>query len=122
MPLREVQKQKILHSKPVILYSEKWLWRLKYDDGFGLNAFRKKPVYTDSVCRLFLLRRTAYEMESFFYAGACHRRRIRFFDFVGNGLADAADLAPVGAVAVFYRCPVHCHKRRVHHWPFLDSV
>lgn len=25
MPLREVQKQKILHSKPVILHSEKWL-------------------------------------------------------------------------------------------------
>ena len=25
MPLRGVQKQKILHSKPVILHSEKWL-------------------------------------------------------------------------------------------------
>ena len=25
MPLRKVQKQKILHSKPVILHSEKWL-------------------------------------------------------------------------------------------------
>ena len=44
-------------------------------------------------------------MESFFYAGACHRRRIRLFDFVGNAGANVGvdflkdDFFPLGVEA-----------------------